>query len=65
MLCMQTLANLWENGCLVSIPLLLLLALGAAGTAGWVCWEDAGGRSRGHVPMATEDIDTLASRPDG
>jgi hypothetical protein len=52
----QTLANLQRNGCLVAIPLLLLLGLGAAGAAGWVCWEGAEACRRGdHMPIATEE----------
>ena len=38
----QTLGNLAEGGCMVVLPLLLTLAVGAAAAAAWVGWRDAG-----------------------
>ncbi|EIE26907.1 Aph-1, partial [Coccomyxa subellipsoidea C-169] len=34
-----TLVNLRPNGCLGSVPLLLLLGLGSAVAAGYICWQ--------------------------
>lgn len=50
----QTLINRAPNGCLRSIPLLLLLGLASAAAAMYVCYEGArGGPQQGHVPLPT------------
>ena len=43
-MCLQTLVNLRPSGCLGSIPLLLLLGLAAAATAGYICWRSVAAR---------------------
>ena len=37
---MQTLSNLRRNGCLGSIPVILLLGVGSVVAAGSACWND-------------------------
>ena len=52
----QTLANLRRNGCLGSIPVILLLGLAAGAWAGAACWVDAlQSASVTHAPLSPDE----------